>query len=364
MTEERRRVLDMLSEGKVSVDEAERLLKALQGTRRVEAPEGGGMDVQIPGHEDLQNPLEGLEGELERDLEGALEGRLEGEIEGELEGLEDSLAGWSEDKKGGGDRDGRTSMRDDTFTVGDKPRLEVHGFSGRVRVNSGSPGSIRVRAKLKNPHSIEYRAVQEGDLVKVEARPDRQSGRVLPGPFGQRCGVNIEVVVPVATGVDLETSNGLVEVRGTEGGGTLRTTNGRIKVERFKGDLEASTSNGAVTLKTFSGSAELATTNSRISIEDGSGRFDARTTNGSVKFQGSMEPGGANRLSTTNGSIKVALGAEPSLKLAAAADNGRVRCDVPGFVPTLDRRRKVEGTVGKGGAELTARTTNGSIAIE
>ena len=31
MTEERRRVLDMLSEGKVTVEEAERLLKALQG---------------------------------------------------------------------------------------------------------------------------------------------------------------------------------------------------------------------------------------------------------------------------------------------------------------------------------------------
>ena len=34
MTEERRRVLDMLAEGKVTVEEAERLLEALQGTHR------------------------------------------------------------------------------------------------------------------------------------------------------------------------------------------------------------------------------------------------------------------------------------------------------------------------------------------
>ena len=368
MTEDRRRVLDMLSEGKVSVDEAERLLQALQGTRRVEAPEGGGMDVQLPGREDLQNTpeeIEGnLEGELEGDLEGALEGRLEGDIEGELEGLEDSLARWSEEEKGGGEKDGKRSMRDDTFTVGDKPRLEVRGFSGRVRVNSGSPGTIRVRAKLKDPRRIEYNAVQEGDRVKVEARPDRQSEGILPGPFGRHSGVNIEVVVPVATAVDLETSNGPVEVRGTEGGGTLMTTNGRIKVEGFKGELEATTSNGAVTLKTFSGSAVLATSNSRIAIEDGRGRFEARTTNGSVKFQGSMEPGSRNRLSTTNGNIKVALVPDPSLKLTAGTVNGRVRCEVPGFVATEDRRRKVEGTVGQGEAELTARTTNGSIAIQ
>ena len=364
MTEDRRRVLDMLSEGKVSVEEAERLLKALQGSRRVDAREGGGMEERIPGHEDLQTPLEGLEEDLEGALEGRLEGELEEDLEGALEGLEHSLAGWSEDEKGGRDRDGRTSMRDDTFTVGDKPRLEVHGFSGRVRVIGGSPGSIRVRAKLKNPHRIEYSAVQEGDRVKVEARPDRQSERMLPGPFGQHCGVNIEVVVPAATAVDLETSNGPVEVRGTEGGGTLMTTNGRIKVEGFKGELEATTSNGAVTLKTFSGTAELATSNSRIAIEDGSGRFDARTTNGSVKFQGSMVPGSRNRLSTTNGNIKVALGPDPSLKLTAATVNGRVRCEVPGFVAIQDRRRKVEGTVGKGEAELTARTTNGTIAIQ
>ena len=280
MTEDRRRVLDMLSEGKVSVEEAERLLKALQGTRRVRTPEGG-EESRAESRSDNAAGGEGFAAFGESFEEGFKS--FGKNLEALGESFEDGFEVFDEP---GRNRDGRRSMRDDTFTVGDKPRLEVRGFSGRVRVNSGSPGSIRVRAKLKNPHRVVYSAVQEGDRVKVVARPDSQSGGILPGPFGQHCGVNLEVVVPVATGVDIETSNGPVEVRGTEGGGTLRTSNGRVKVERFKGELEATTSNGAVTLKTFSGSAELATSNSRISIEDGSGRFDARTTNGSVKFSG------------------------------------------------------------------------------
>ncbi len=363
MTEERRRVLDMLSEGKVSVDEAERLLKALQGTRRVETREGG---EEPRARSENENGAGGESYEaFGESFEEGFKSFGEG-YEALGESFEEGFKPFGENFEAFDEPDekSKTSMRDDTFTVGDKPRLVVRGFNGRVRVKTGSPGSMRVRAKLKNPHSIKYSAVQEGDRVIVEAIPDRQSGGFLPGPFGNQRGVDLEVVVPVAAGVDLATRNGAVEVRGTEGGGTLRTSNGRIKVERFKGELEANTSNGAVTLKTFSGSAEVATSNSRVSIEDGRGRFDASTTNGSIRFQGRMAPGTVNRLSTSNGIIKVALDADPSLKLTAATVNGRVRCEVPGFVATVDRRRKVEGMVGKGEAELTAKTTNGSISIQ
>ena len=102
-----------------------------------------------------------------------------------------------------------------------------------------------------------------------------------------------------------------------------------------------------------------------MSIEDAHGRFDARTTNGTIKFQGSIEPGTDNRLSTTNGNIKVALDDNPSLKLTAATVNGRVRCEVPGFVASVEKRHKLlKGTVGAGEAELSAKTVNGSVAIQ
>ncbi len=333
MTEERRRVLDMLSEGRITVEDAERLLEALRVNH-------GGEESKRAAGEGFESFGEGFESFDEPDEKP------------------------------------KTSLRDDTFEVGENPRLVVRGFNGRVRVNAGSPGSIRVQAELKNPHGIEYSAVQEDDLVKVEAKPDRQSERflhelrhfgstsLLHGLSRQYPGANIEVIVPVTTSVDLATSNGPVELQGTENSGAVQTKNGPIRVEQFKGDLNATTKNASITVKTLSGSAELSTSNSRVSIEDAHGRFDARTTNGSIRFQGSVEPGSRNRLATSNGNIKVTLGAEPSLKLTASAVNGRVRCEVPGFVASVDRRRKLEGTVGEGEAELIAATKNGSIAIQ
>ena len=345
MTEERRKVLDMLAEGKVTVEEAERLLEALQDTPHVETRGGRGIGT-------LQDTLEGLGEEIGKGLE-----------EG-LEGLGESLSGWSESEEDPRDEDGKTSMRDDTFAVGDNPRLVVRGFNGRIRVHAGEPGSIRVRARLKKPRGIKYNAVQEGDLVTVEAKPDRQSEGFLHGFSRQSSGANIEVTVPVTTSVDLATSNGPVELRGTEGGGTVQTKNGPIRVEQFKGDLNATTKNAPIAVKTLSGSAELSTSNGRVSLEDTRGRFDARTTNGTIKFQGSIEPGNSNRLSTTNGNIKVALNDDPSLKLTAATVNGRIRCEVPGFVASVEKRQKIEGTMGAGEAELIAETKNGSIVVQ
>ena len=351
MTEERRRILDMLSEGKVTVEEAERLLEALQGARRetrkksrINAPLS-----PIPGVEALQDTLGGLGEEIGKGLE-----------EG-LAGLEDSLSEWSEGDNAARDEDDKTSMRDDTFAVGDNPRLVVRGFNGRVRVRAGEPGSIRVRARLKKPHEVKYSAAQEGDLVTVEAKPNRPSEGFR---HGQHAGANIEVTVPGTTSVDLATSNGPVELRGTEGGGEVQTKNGPIRVEQFKGDLNAKTKNAPIAVKTLSGSAVLSTLNSRVSIEDGRGRFEVRTINGPIKFQGSMEPKSHNKLSTLNGNIKVALDADPNLVLTAATTNGRVRCEVPGFVAAIEKRHKLEGTMGTGEAELIAETKNGSIVVQ
>ena len=355
MTEERRRILDMLSAGKVTVEDAERLLEALQDSPHVETRKRhrrrriNDPISPIPGVEALQDSLEGLGEEIGKGLE-----------EG-LAGLEESLSGWSESEDR--DKDGKTSMRDDTFAVGDNPRLVVRGFNGRIRVRAGEPGSIRVRARLKKPRGIKYRAVQEGDLVTVEAK-DQQSEGFLHGFSRQSSGANIEVVVPVATSVDLATSNGPVELHGTEGGGTVQSKNGPIRVENFKGDLNATTKNAPITVKTFSGSAELYSLNSRVSIEDAYGRFDARTTNGTIKFQGSIESKSSNKLETTNGNIRVALDDDPSLKLTAATVNGRVRCEVPGFVASVEKRQQLKGTVGEGEAELIAKTVNGSIVIQ
>ena len=333
MSDERRRVLDMLSEGKITVDEAERLLKALSGSyledRVQDAVEGGVKSLGRLGETLAEEIGDGVRKQVTVVL----------------------------------DEEEQASTRDDTFEVGDSPRLDVRSFNGPVRVTAGEPGSISVRAKLKDPRAVEYSAVQQGDAIKVEATPRGRSGGFLSGLFGQQWGADIEVTVPVATSVDLATSNGPIELRGTAAGATVKTSNSRVQVDKFKGDLKAQTSNGRIAIEALEGSAKLTTSNGRVSIDDGHGQFDVTTSNGRIGFQGSMEPGGRSRLTTSNGRIEVVLDDEASLKVEASTVNARARCETPGFVASVDTGRKLEGIVGEGEAELVAKTVNGGITI-
>ena len=111
MTEERRRILDMLSEGKVTVEEAERLLEALQGARR-ETHKKSRINAPL-------SPIPGVEA-----------------LQDTLGGLEESLSEWSEDDNGDRDEDDKTSMRDDTFVVGDNPRRPTGESAARCRALS------------------------------------------------------------------------------------------------------------------------------------------------------------------------------------------------------------------------------------
>lgn len=346
MSDERRRVLDMLAEEKITVEDAERLLRALNSGSYIE---------------------DRVQEVIEEGVEAA--GRLGETLAGEM-GLGDR-----KQVTVVLDEENETHTHDDIFEVGDTPRLDVRSSTGLVSVSAGEPGSIRVLASLKDPSKVEYSAVQEGDTIKVEAKPRGRSSGFLAGLFGQQHEINIEAVVPAATSVDLGTSNGLIELSGIEGGGVVKTSNARIQVERSKGALNAETINGRIAVEGFEGSAELTTTNGRVSIREGRGQFAVTTSNGRIDFEGSMEPGGKNRLITTNGRIDVVLDSDPSLKVTASTVNGRAKCETPGFVASVDQRqqgprrhglpaRELEGTVGAGEAELVAKTVNGSITVQ
>ena len=67
---------------------------------------------------------------------------------------------------------------------------------------------------------------------------------------------------------------------------------------------------------------------------------------------------------TTNGSITVKMAGELNADFRAHTTNGRIRTDFPVTITgTISSRRRLEGTLGKGGPEIDLRTTNGSITL-
>ena len=319
MTDEQGRVLDMVSEGKISVEEAERLLSALAGAQ----------------DSDSAGPHAGLGEPLHREVISVV--------------MEE-----------GGESVGE-ALRDDTFTVGEAPRVVIKNDNGRVRCEVGDEGSVRVRAILKNPRSVKYSVDQEGGVITVEAKGKGKAS--LLGFFGRGGSADVVVTAPRKTALDIGTGNGAVEASGFEGTSTVKSANGGIALQDMNGGLEVSSTNGRISLGACEGDLSVRSTNGRITVEEAKGSLNASTVNGAVSFSGELVRGSSNELNTVNGAVEVSVLGEVSLKVDASCVNGGVRSDLPGLEVTDPKRRKLEGTVGDGEAELSVHTVNGAIRI-
>lgn len=251
---------------------------------------------------------------------------------------------------------GPTETRDDSFAVGGSVSLVVNSENGNIEVVTGSDNEVRVQATLRGANRIEYEAKQEGDTITVTAQRTR---RVL---FGFGSGTDIVVTVPSSTDVDLETSNGRIELQRINGSGSLRTSNGRIVLEDVTGDFVGDTSNGSITIDTMEGSARFHTSNGRVDLREVIGEVDVESSNGRISFSGEMTPGGRNRLITSNGNVSVELRGTPSVSLDASTSNGDVSSDLPILV-TVMKEKELTGTIGDGEADLYIRTSNGDVTI-
>ncbi len=259
------------------------------------------------------------------------------------------------DIDGDGDGDvGPTETRDDSFSVGASPVLVVTSENGSIDVETGDAGTIRVQATLRNAPRVQYEVSEEGDTVTVEA--DVDSG-------ARNAGADIIVTAPAETEVELETSNGRIEIQGLEASGTLRTSNGRVVMEELEGDFDVRTSNGPIEVTSMEGEGTLATSNGPVTLAEVKGAFDVDTSNGNISFSGEMTAGGDNRLETSNGSVTVELEGTPSVNVDATTNRGKVTSELPIDASTKNAKRLV-GTIGGGEAELHIRASNGSVTIE
>jgi len=251
---------------------------------------------------------------------------------------------------------GPTETREDRFTVAGSVRLVVDSQNGRIEVEAGPDDEVHVQATLRGADRLEYEVRQEGDTITVTSRKTR---RVL---FGFGPGTDLVITVPTNTVVDLDTSNGRIELTGIRGSGSLDTSNGKIVLKDIVGDYVGDTSNGSITIAGMEGSARLSTSNGGVDIRDVIGEFDIETSNGRIFFVGELIPGGRNRLDTSNGRVEVELQGVPSVSLDASTSRGDVTSELPILV-TVMKEKELTGTIGDGEADLRIRTSNGDITV-
>ena len=325
----------MLAEGKISADEAERLLEALDRRESHSASSDETLDDKI--EQAVSTTVRTAVATARSVVTAAANG---------------------EDVADSSNSEGRM----DSFQVEGIPTLVVENFNGRVEiVGDSTDDRVSVAAAIRHPDLVDYSASQEGDTILVRSKPSGKRS-FLGWRFLNR-GAHIRISSPRKANVDAQSSNGRVVLRRVEGAGTLRTSNGRIEADGVRGKFDMETSNSRIEVARVEGDFRLETSNGRITARDGHGTFDVETSNGSIRFGGEIIPRRESRLETSNGSIVVALKGEPSLRVSARTSNGSVTCDREMEIRGERKKRELEGVIGGGEGALTLRTSNGSITI-
>lgn len=202
----------------------------------------------------------------------------------------------------------------------DQPRVRIHA---EKRIESASDAAKQAMAELK----IEI-AQSDGGLRVVTHYP-KHADTIFDWMFGSHVSASVtyDVTVPRTMNLDVDNTNGRIEVSDVRGSHRIGTTNGRIELARCAGDVEAETTNGGI-------KAELLDVTAGKSV----------------------------RLETTNG--RISLTAPPTLaaSLDAANTNGSINTELP-ITTTKVGKHTLRGSINGGGPEVRLRTTNGSIEI-
>ena len=137
--------------------------------------------------------------------------------------------------------------------------------------------------------------------------------------------VDFQVTVPPGVRLVARTVNGPVEARGLTADAVVRTVNGPVHVET-QGRAEAETVNGPI----------------EASI--------GRTGDTPLAFK------------TVNGPVTVRLPATSNAQIRAETVNGRIDTDLTLQFASVGRR-KLTGTLGSGGPEVSVVTVNGPVSL-
>lgn len=211
-------------------------------------------------------------------------------------------------------------------------KVEIEGWDkeelymeAEKRVKAGS----REKAE-KVLAQVEILIDENADEISIEVREPQKGSGFWDWIFGDELSVNInyKLRVPQDCRLQIDNTNGSVEISAVEGDIHLETTNGKIVANNIGGTVEGHTTNG-----------------------------DIRSQISSIASTGSIQ------FTTTNGSIETSLPGNASFELRARTTNGSINTDFPLNISGKYIGSRVESSVNGGGPLVYLQTTNGSIDI-
>lgn len=242
-----------------------------------------------------------------------------------------------------------TKTSEFTVPIPESGKCLIRSENGAISVVAGAVSEIEVEAAITARAATVEQAEALLEQISIDRTETDDAAEIVANiPRGVLGGVSFNVTVPFEMALNLETTNGALEVTGVSGDVKCNTSNGTARVIDCIGTVDVKTSNGKVVLE----SESLA-------------NVRARTSNGSVQLKGNLVPG-SHEIHTSNGSIQVELVGTP-VTITATTSNGSMTADGQklrkGEAVTLGLANDSGDSSDTAMAKLSLRTSNGSIKI-
>jgi DUF4097 and DUF4098 domain-containing protein YvlB len=170
----------------------------------------------------------------------------------------------------------------------------------------------------------------------------------------------------LANEIDISTAGGTIRSDGPESERDAQWHVSFVVYVPERSDVVARAHNGPLSVSGVEGRMELFTQNGPLSLREVGGDVRARTQNGplTVRLTGARWNGAGLDAETTNGPATLLIPEGYSAELETGTVNGPLSSDIPLTVRFTGRRdRRIETTLGSGGAPVRVVTTNGPVTL-
>ncbi|MGE5590046.1 MAG: DUF4097 family beta strand repeat-containing protein [Bacillota bacterium] len=399
MEEERKLILTMVAEGKITPEEADALLTALEeeeaaeDLRASQAAQGTPGPSGAPSPPPQEEPRSYLQEILGSDLStlgSTLESVME-RVRDELKQVPDQLSRLGLDK-----RAWVWGWTSHPFVVEFHSRqqwtagpVHVVNAKGDVHVETWDQAAVDVGADLVAGGDLtdEVRRALAEEGVTLEHRGDALYVRALDALRRKYPGVRLgsatmRLKVPRGCSLDISAIRGDVDVSGDPGevraeavhgdlnirggAGRLRasTRNGDIDVERFRGEeAEIDSTNGDITLKVAAGAVKASAVRGDVNVDvDQARQVRVDTVSGDVSASVRLAPAATCEVHTVRGDVDLRLQPSGGLQVALETTSGDLSCQLP-----LDQVQKgrgsLKGSRGDGASLIHVSSMHGDLTV-
>ncbi|MGQ9801402.1 MAG: DUF4097 family beta strand repeat-containing protein [Candidatus Saccharicenans sp.] len=267
----------------------------------------------------------------------------------------------------------------------------VSNVSGDIKFLVWKEEKVKIEAVKFATGSTEAKAKENADRVTIEVKVEPGLVRIetrYPESrrwFGGDSNVSVDytIWIPEQASIDSKSVSGDVEVEKTGGpvrvstvSGNVTVTGGKktvsakavsgdIRVMGVEADCELSSVSGDIKATQVKGSVEAEVVSGTVRLQDiaGARKVSAKSISGTVEYRGQVLPDGSYRFSSHSGEVRLILPADSSFDLEASSFSGTVSTDFPVEVIGKLSGKTIQGRVGKGGAEVSAKAFSGSVEI-